>query len=77
MVFLNESLQTAFPNNVLLARFTMNVAKVNSPSESCPEERGGVRRALSHLKENDTIQFKIICIALFMIQSLQSSFTGN
>ncbi len=24
-----------------------------------------------------TIQFKIICIALFTIQSLQSSFTGN
>ncbi len=23
------------------------------------------------------IQFKIICVALFMIQSLQSSFTGN
>ncbi len=24
-----------------------------------------------------SIQFKIICIALFTIQSLQSSFTGN
>ncbi len=25
----------------------------------------------------NSIQFKIICIALFMIQSLQSNFTGN
>ncbi len=33
----------------------MNVAKVNSPSGSSSEERGGVSRALSHLKENDTI----------------------
>ncbi len=32
----------------------MNVAKV-SPSESGSEERGGVSRALSHLKETDTI----------------------
>ncbi len=32
----------------------MNVSKVNSPSVS-REERGGVSRALSHLKENDTI----------------------
>ncbi len=32
----------------------MNAAKV-SPSESGSEERGGVSRALSHLKETDTI----------------------
>ncbi len=52
--FLNESLQTAFPNNVLMSKFQDECAKVNSPSVSL-EERGGVSRALSHLKENDTI----------------------
>ncbi len=31
------------------------MGKVNNPSESSSEERGGVSRALSHLKENDTI----------------------
>ncbi len=36
-----------------LASFTMNAAKVNSPSESSSEERGGVTRAQQHLKEND------------------------
>ncbi len=36
--FLNELLQITFPNNV-------NAAKVNSPSESSLEERGGVSRA--------------------------------
>ncbi len=30
----------------------MNAAKVNSPSESSTEERGGVSRAHLHLKEN-------------------------
>ncbi len=52
--FLNESLQTAFPNNVLMSKFHDECAKVNSPSVSL-EERGGVSRALSHLKEYDTI----------------------
>ncbi len=32
----------------------MNAAKVNSPSESGSEERGGVSRAHLHLKENAT-----------------------
>ncbi len=32
----------------------MDAAKVNSPSE-----RGGVSRALSHLKENDTIRLTL------------------
>ncbi len=32
----------------------MNAAKVNSPSESGSEERGGVSRANLHLKENAT-----------------------
>ncbi len=27
--------------------------------------------------DRHSVKFKIICIALFMIQSLQSSFTGN
>ncbi len=40
--FLNLSLQIAFPNNVLIS---MNAAKVNNPSESGSEERGGVSRA--------------------------------
>ncbi len=57
-VFLNESLQTAFPFNVLISKFQMNAAKVNSPSES-GEERGGVSRALFHLKENDTISLAL------------------
>ncbi len=43
--FLNESLQTAFPDNVLISKFQMNAAKLNSPSESSSEERGGVSRA--------------------------------
>ncbi len=38
-----------------LASFTMNAAKVISPSE----EREGVSIALSHLKENDTIWFAL------------------
>ncbi len=33
----------------------MNAAKINNPSESGSEERGGVSRAHSRLKENDTI----------------------
>ncbi len=37
----------------------MNAAKVNSPSKKDSEERGGVSRALSHLKENDTIWFAL------------------
>ncbi len=41
-----------------LASFTINAAKVNSPSVSS-EERGGVSRALSHLKENDTIRLAL------------------
>ncbi len=45
IMFCNESLQIAFPNNVLVASFKMNVAKVNSLSESSSEERGGVSRA--------------------------------
>ncbi len=40
---------------MLISKFHMNAAEVNSPSESGWEERGGVSRALSHLKENDTI----------------------
>ncbi len=32
----------------------MNAVKVNSPSESGSEERGGVSRAHLHLKENAT-----------------------
>ncbi len=40
---------------MLISKFQMNAVKVNSPSESSLEERGGVSRALSHLKENDTI----------------------
>ncbi len=36
----NESLQTAFPNNVLISKFN-DAAEVNSPSESTlSEERG-------------------------------------
>ncbi len=38
-----------------LASFKMNAAKVNSPSVRSTEERGGVSRALSHLKENGKI----------------------
>ncbi len=30
----NDSLQIASPNKVLISKFTMNVAKVNSPSDS-------------------------------------------
>ncbi len=37
----------------------MNAAKVNSPLESRLEERGGVKRAHSHLKENDTIRLAL------------------
>ncbi len=37
-----------------LASFTMNATKVDSPSESSSEERGGVSRANLHLKENAT-----------------------
>ncbi len=37
----------------------MNSAKVNSPSESSWEERGGVSRALSHLKENYTTRLAL------------------
>ncbi len=44
---------------MLIASFKMNAAKVNSPSEKDSEERGGVSRALSHLKENDTIWFAL------------------
>ncbi len=42
--FLNESLQIAFPNKVLISKFHDESAKVNSPSESGSEERGGVSR---------------------------------
>ncbi len=35
--FLNESLQIAFPNNVLISKFQMNAAKVNSLSVSTPK----------------------------------------
>ncbi len=37
----------------------MNAAKVNSPSESGSEERGGVSRAHLHLKENTTKQLAL------------------
>ncbi len=37
----------------------MNAAKVNSPSESGSEERGGVRRANLHLKENAKIRLAL------------------
>ncbi len=43
--FFNEYLQIAFPNNVLISKFHDECAKVNSPSESGSEERGGVSRA--------------------------------
>ncbi len=38
--FLNESLQIAFPNYVLLNKFTMNAAKVNSLRECALGKRG-------------------------------------
>ncbi len=51
MFFLNESLQTAFPNNVLISKFQDECG----PSVSARlEERGEVSGALSHLK-NDTM----------------------
>ncbi len=37
-----ESLQNAFPNNVLVSQFR---AKVNSTARHSTEERGGVNRA--------------------------------
>ncbi len=53
--FLNVSLQIAFPNNVLLIKFHDECKSKQSLSERL-EERGGVSRSLSHLKENDTTQ---------------------
>ncbi len=49
--FLNESLQIAFPNNVLLSKIKQSI--------SAEEKRGGVSRALSDLKENDTIRLAL------------------
>ncbi len=37
----------------------MNVAKVNSPFSERSEESGRVSRALSHLKDNDTIRLAL------------------
>ncbi len=45
-------LQTAFPNNVLVSKFQDECVERS-------EERGGVSRALSHLKENDTIRLAL------------------
>ncbi len=38
---------------------------------------GGLQTLHKTNRKLNSIQFKIICIALFTIQSLQSSFTGN
>ncbi len=54
-VFLYESLQNAFPNNVLISQFQDECNLSKQSLDERLEERGGVSRALSHLKQNDTI----------------------
>ncbi len=64
----------------------MNVAPLTRPSCQPAEsgQEGSTPKWLTHSQELglsyyacNSIQFKMICIALFTIQSLQKSFPGN
>ncbi len=44
-----ESLQITFPNNVLISKFHMNAAKVNSPSERAARKRGAESAVLINI----------------------------